>query len=263
MRSAVLSIAPLVLGLVIAGCGDTRDTADGSIPLAMDAGSVPRDASRPDGASASADGALPDRDAGGAPGDDAGPPTPALDFCQLGCTTEADCTTASPAFDMDNYRCAGGLCEYTGCVDDAECQATFSSVDYVCRDPGTGLRSCLEGCAVSADCGSASPAFDADNYACDSGTCRYLGCNTDAECQGTFSADYGCIAAEPPPTPLPIPVAARNCLQRCATASDCASDSGAFGADNYECADGACRYRGCNSDSECATSLSSAAYVCR
>ena len=258
MRATLLSLT-----LLLAGCGDTRGATDGAVPPGMDAGS--RDGAVPPGVDAgSRDGAVPPgTDAGGGGGVDSGPPAPSVAFCVLGCAVEADCTTASPAFDADNYVCEGDTCRYTGCVDDAECRATFGSTDYVCRDPGTGVRSCLEACGGSADCGSATPAFDADNYTCDGGSCRYLGCNDDAECEATFGGAYGCIEADPPPTPLPIPTARRNCVRRCASADDCATDSGAFGADNYVCEGGGCSYVGCNDDAECRASLSSSSYVCR
>ena len=258
MRNLLLSL------LLLAGCGDTRDTLDGGVPPGMDAGPGVLDGGvvpGTDGARPGEDGGGPGNDGGG--GADSGPPVPTVSFCVLGCAVGSDCTTASPAFDADNYRCEGGQCRYTGCVDDAECQATFGATRWICRDPGTGVRSCVEGCASGADCGSGTSAFDVDNYACEGGICRYRGCNTDGECESTFGAAYGCIDAEPPPTPLPIPTAARNCIRRCASVDDCATDSGAFGADNYVCEGGACRYRGCNDDGECMTSLSSSAYVCR
>lgn len=246
----------LVLGLV--ACSGGRRPTDGGASRFDSAVAVP------DGGGA-ADGASPTTDGGGARdgGSDAGgtgAPTP---ICVLGCATDADCTTPSVAFDEDNYRCEFGWCRYTGCVDDAECRTAFVNPEYVCRDPGTGVRSCLEGCAAASDCGTATPAFDADNYRCGSGTCVYEGCNTDAECEGTFGAAYGCFDVEPPTTPLPIPTAARNCVRRCSISTDCATDSGAFDADNYECVSGSCRYRGCNGDVECQTSLSSSSYVCR
>ena len=250
--------------LLISGCGDSRDAADGSVP-GMDGGVPPGsdgggvDASGTD-SGAPPDGDLPGSDAGGT---DGGGPGPSLALCVLGCGVDADCTTSSPAFDADNYRCDAGACVYTGCNTDAECRTTFSNPDYVCRDPGTGLASCLESCATSADCGSGTPAFDADNYRCDGGVCIYTGCNTDAECESTFIGGYGCFDVEPPATPLPLPTATRNCVRRCATADDCATDSGAFGADNYRCEAAACRWEGCNDDAECRTSLSSSAYVCR
>ncbi len=252
--------ALLLACLAMVGCGDTRGPSDGSILVTMDAGGPATDSGRVavDGGPDAGPGASPDA------GLDAGPPPgPEFALCRLGCATSADCTTPSPAFDADNYRCESGSCRYTGCVDDAECAATFASADYACHDLGTGSRACLERCTTSADCGSAPGAFDADNYRCESGACRYQGCNTDAECETTFGSAYGCLAVEPPPIPIPVPVAARNCVRRCATASDCATDTGAFDADNFECAGGACRYQGCNADAECQTSLRNSAYVCR
>ncbi|MEQ8456321.1 MAG: hypothetical protein RLO52_15750 [Sandaracinaceae bacterium] len=248
----------LVFGacLLCACGGDSRPGGDGAA-ASMDSG-VGRDGAPPplpDGAPA------PD---GSRPGDDAGPPPPELRFCQLGCASVADCATASPAFDADNYACEGGACRYTGCVDDGECRATFMDDRYVCRDPGTGTRSCVQGCASAADCGTGTPAFDADNYACEGGLCFYTGCRTDAECEATFmSSAYGCFAVEPPATPLPVPTAERNCVRRCASPPDCDSGSPAFDADNYACEGGSCRYLGCNGDGECAASLMRSDAVCR
>lgn len=246
----------VALGALALACGDSR-TGGGD-------GSVARDDAGARDGSTSVD--------GGAPGDagavsDAARPSdgggPALSFCQLGCTTGADCSTPSAAFDEDNYRCEVGVCRYTGCNDDDECRATFASERYVCRDPGTGLRSCLLGCTSAADCSTGTAAFDADNYRCTDGVCIYEGCNEDVECTATFGAGYGCRDAEPPSTPLPLPAARRNCVRLCAAASDCATDSGAFSADNYACRAGACVWLGCGSDVECRATLSSDAYVCR
>jgi hypothetical protein len=51
----------------------------------------------------------------------------------------------------------------------------------------------VHGCQTAADCKTDSGAYDADNYACDSGKCRYLGCANDAECATTFgSPSYVC-----------------------------------------------------------------------
>jgi len=258
--------ATLLIALLLAGCADTRDAADAGARPSMDAGTVPPPGTDGGAPPPGTDGGAPPpgTDAGDPPpGTDAGPPAPSITFCVLGCAVDADCTTASPAFDADNYRCDDGRCEYTGCVDDAECRATFSNTSYVCRDPGTGVRTCQQSCDAAADCGSGTPAFDANNYACEGGLCRYVGCRDDAECESSFGAGYGCFDRDPPPTPLPLPVATANCVRRCAGAADCATDSGAFGADNYACDAGACVYRGCNDDAECRTSLSSASYVCR
>lgn len=247
-----------LLLFIFVGCEDSRDPVDGSRP-GIDSGSPGSDGGGTDGSRPGPDGASGD-DGGVSDGGGSGSSTP---ICVLGCTSTSDCVTPSPAFDLDNYRCEDGWCHYTGCVDDDECRTTFGNPDYVCRDPGTGQRSCLEACASAADCGSGTAAFDGDNYRCDSGLCLYEGCNTDAECESTFGAAFGCFDIEPPSTPLPIPTADANCVRRCLSPADCTTDSGAYDFDNYSCESGACRYQGCNDDGECQTSLSSSSYVCR
>jgi hypothetical protein len=212
-----------------------------------------------DGAVPGSDGSVPGTDSGGGSAD-AGPP---LAFCQIGCTAAADCTSGSAAFDADNYRCEAGVCRYTGCNSDAECEASFSSTAYTCATIEGGQRTCVMRCSVAADCGS-SGAFDGDNYRCDVGHCVYTGCNTDAECQASFSSiAYVCRDVLPPDTGLPLPTARRNCVLGCATMADCSTASAAFDADNYRCEAGACRYEGCNDDAECASSFMSSRYVCR
>lgn len=65
---------------------------------------------------------------------DTGLPLPTAERnCVLGCATASDCSTASAAFDADNYACVETACVYRGCNDDAECAASFSSSAYVCR----------------------------------------------------------------------------------------------------------------------------------
>lgn len=44
-------------------------------------------------------------------------------FCVEPCSAPGDCGTGQPAFDADNYACNEGICEYTGCNSDAECQS--------------------------------------------------------------------------------------------------------------------------------------------
>jgi hypothetical protein len=200
-----------------------------------------------------------DADTDASPDGDSGP---RIRFCQLTCARPADCVTSSPAFDADNYSCEVGVCTYQGCNDDEECAASFLSDAYVCRDSG-GARTCLQSCAASSECG-ASAAFDADNYSCEAGVCRYRGCNDDAECRASFASDaYVCREVDPPETGLPLPEASRNCVLGCESAADCVTASAAFDADNYACESGACRYQGCNDDDECAASFASDAYRCR
>lgn len=250
--------------LSLAGCDDRRGARDGG--PSVDAATIDRDAAMArDASTVERDATTIDRDAMAIErdgGHDAGSVTP-LAVCQLGCSVTSDCSTPSAAFDEDNYRCEGGVCRYIGCVSDAECRSTFASDRYVCRDPGTGVRSCVIGCTVASDCTTGSAAFDADNYRCSSGACVYEGCLNDAECTSSFGAGYGCREVEPPSTPVPIPVARRNCVRLCTTATDCSTGSPAFDGDNYECRSGACVYTGCRDDAECRSSLSSDAYVCR
>jgi hypothetical protein len=48
-------------------------------------------------------------------------------------------------------------------------------------------------CAVAADCGSSSVLSDEDNYACEAGLCKYLGCISDSErTSALMSPNYVC-----------------------------------------------------------------------
>jgi hypothetical protein len=124
------------------------------------------------------------------------------------------------------------------------------------------LMSCFPTCTTPADCSrTTSGAFTASHFLCD-GVCRYQGCNTDQECQDSFASTghtYRCVLA--------ACATVRFCQQACASAGECAAETiagGAYGADNYACDDGLCRYTGCTSASECQTSLGASGhtYVC-
>lgn len=254
MRAA----SALALALLVAvGCDDTRASVDGG--PRPDGSVAPPDGSvtRPDGSTGSDGGGSTD----GGSGSDAGG-GPAIAVCQPGCAVLDDCVTASPAFDADNYRCDSGVCRYSGCVSDDECRGVFGA-SYGCRDTGGGIPTCVQVCASGTDCGQGTPAFDTDNYTCVATSCRYTGCHDDTECEATFGAGYGCFDVRPPDVGVPIPTAARNCVRRCGAPSDCASDSGAFDAPNWECSAGACRYRGCGTDAQCQATFASSTYVCR
>jgi hypothetical protein len=118
----------------------------------------------------------------------------------------------------------------------------------VCAVDGlTGMSACVKGCSAPADCSLASPAYDADNWRCEGGGCRYTGCNNDAECAGSFpNMNMACAA---------IPSGIRVCLSRCTTAADCAMSLPAYDADNYRCDNGVCAYLGCHDDAECDASI--------
>ena len=247
---AVSVLALLTLACASAGCDDTRELIDSGAPRPDGSVARPDGGPRPDGSSPSDGGSSPD-----------GGSVPGIAVCQPGCTVLDDCVTGSPAFDADNYSCETGLCRYTGCVSDDECRGVFGS-SYACRDAGSGIPTCLQACAAVADCGAGSPAFDMDNYRCESTVCVYEGCRDDAECEGTYGTAYGCFDVRPPDVGLPIPTAARNCVKRCAGPADCAIDSGAFDASSWECVGGGCRYLGCGDDAQCRTTFGDT-YVCR
>jgi hypothetical protein len=107
-----------------------------------------------------------------------------IQTCWMTCDVAADCVyvTGNALFDVDNYACTDGMCNWTGCNSNAEC-ASGSPTSPVCAmGPHWTAPSCVGACDVPADCALDAPAFDADNYACDDGACIYEGCNTTAEC---------------------------------------------------------------------------------
>jgi hypothetical protein len=61
-------------------------------------------------------------------GDGSNPPQ-----CLEPCTTADDCALGVPAYDASHYACDQGVCRYTGCVSDAECDAVTAGT--VCHQP--------------------------------------------------------------------------------------------------------------------------------
>ncbi len=56
--------------------------------------------------------------------------------CQHTCATSADCAPGGTGiFGTDDWSCLAGLCQWDGCMSDAECQSTYMSTAYVCRKP--------------------------------------------------------------------------------------------------------------------------------
>jgi len=118
-----------------------------------------------------------------------------FDTCLQKCGAPADCATASAAYDADNYRCTGGLCEYIGCNSDQECTTSFGS-GYGCHAiAGLAYPVCQARCTTAGDCAIANGGtlYDADNYACDGGYCRWTGCNSTSECTDSLmNSGYEC-----------------------------------------------------------------------
>ncbi|HEX6767349.1 MAG TPA: hypothetical protein VF103_17745 [Polyangiaceae bacterium] len=110
--------------------------------------------------------------------------------CIPGCSVSADCSLGIPAYDADNYTCDNGGCIYRGCNNDMECDALIAG--RVCRRDASGYGSCWEPCLSASDCILNGAAYDEDNFTCTGGLCTYVGCHSDAECNGTGPAVYVC-----------------------------------------------------------------------
>jgi hypothetical protein len=116
--------------------------------------------------------------------------------CLAACAGKADCPhpsrVDSPLYGADNYECKNGVCSYIGCHSDAECQAGIpgTALTWVCSSALHGFPICSTPCDTAADCTylAGNPIFDVDNYACDQGICRHLGCQSDAECAQAYAA---------------------------------------------------------------------------
>jgi hypothetical protein len=107
---------------------------------------------------------------------------------------------------------------------------------------------CTRTCLQPSDCSFGVPGSqgDADNHECVDGLCRWLGCHTDDECVVSYNRpDMICEAGSGGQLSY--------CRVACTTASDCPFDfaNGVTDADNYQCVDGVCRWRGCLSTDEC------------
>ncbi len=126
-------------------------------------------------------------------------------------------------------------------------------------DAAPALPVCVPTCVTAADCatGPVGSIVDANNYACDGGQCRWLGCLSTAECVATYGTQaWTCEAAFGTTVP--------TCWPTCATVSQCANpNSPILGADNYACDGGKCRWTGCNDTAECTAANMSSAWTCR
>lgn len=230
MRVSGLSLAmSLAICAALLACGpDSNAGADGS-PNGSDGQTGQTDGQPGSDGMTPTDGMMPTPDAA--------VPQPA--YCQIRCDTPSDCATPSAPYDEDNYECNGNACVYTGCNGDAECQALGN---YVCRTSGgSSIPFCLLACSVPADCATASPAYDEDNYDCQSGVCEYTGCIDDAECMTLGNYRCRTVAGGTVAT----------CQLACAGVADCDLGSAPFDTDNYTCEDSVCVYQGCNDNAEC------------
>lgn len=107
----------------------------------------------------------------------------AVPTCYPACDDVGQCVLATPIYDADNWECSAGRCAWLGCTDDAECQATYQNPSYACVEIGGPTPTCLATCDVADDCIQPSPLYDGENWTCDAGVCRWIGCLDDGECQ--------------------------------------------------------------------------------
>ena len=118
--------------------------------------------------------------------------------CTPTCSTAADCDlygqgSTGYAYDLDNYKCESGLCVFTGCNSDAECEATMSSSDYKCLPQeytGKTLKICNLPCKSAADC--ANSVYPEEFYECRNSLCIAKSCESDEWCKKYMTDDYVC-----------------------------------------------------------------------
>jgi len=119
---------------------------------------------------------------------------------------------------------------------------------------------CRQQCESASDCvgWAAGPITSVDNYACEAGTCLYLGCTSDSQCAALYATpDFVChLGAGANGTGV--------CVRSCDQVSDCVEDGAAttHDEDNYLCHDQRCVYQGCQDDAECREALGTDATQC-
>lgn len=103
------------------------------------------------------------------------------------------------------------------------------------------IRSCKTPCSTTADCEAVTLAPGANDHVCTNGGCQPTGCVSDAACEA-YLTGYVCRA---------MGAGVPTCTPACTVAADCSLGAPPYLAENYECVDGGCLYRGCNTDMEC------------
>lgn len=100
------------------------------------------------------------------------------------------------------------------------------------------IGQCVDDCQQPSDCAIMDPAFNADNWECVEGACKWLGCSGNNECNPGF------VCHDPG-------IGIASCVADCGAPSDCSQNFGPFITSNYACDAGACVYLGCMDDGEC------------
>jgi hypothetical protein len=231
-RAVMVVMAAVVLAAAACGGGGGNGDDDGS-------------SDGDGGGGGNGDGGGGNGDGGGGGADAAAP----LPVCVPSCSVAADCASgpAGSIIDANNYACDAGVCRWLGCLSTAECVATYGTQAWTCEAAfGAAVPTCWPTCTSASQCANPnSPLLGADNYACDGGKCRWLGCNDTAECtQANMSSAWTCRETGGAGT-------MRGCFQTCNAPGDCATASAPYDADNYDCVGGVCQWTGCNTSGEC------------
>ena len=183
---------------------------------------------------------------------------PPMPTCTVTCSSDEECTIlGNPTmgiYDEDNWSCVDGACRWTGCHDNAECAAepSLEGKEYRCIESNCGMRLCLTKCAEVVDClpsTYAGTAFDDNNYACEGGLCRYLGCMSDEECTDSYK-----VAGEPRTWEcVEGNEGVGVCMASCFSPIDCvpAGSNEILDSNNWACQESHCVYKGCQSTDEC------------
>jgi hypothetical protein len=126
----------------------------------------------------------------------AGAPAPS---CVPACQRPADCVprgNTNPLSDERHFACTAGACVWRGCASAADCSAALHTAKVACEAlPGAPAPTCVPTCTVPSDCVMAGRGAlgDASHFACQAGTCQWLGCKSTAECvQALQSSKYVC-----------------------------------------------------------------------
>ena len=114
--------------------------------------------------------------------------------CTPTCSNAADCNlygegSTQYAYDLDNNKCENGFCVYTGCLSDAECEASTYSDLYKCLPQeysGKTLKICTVGCQTAADCPNSGL------YECRDSVCVMKRCESDEWCR-EYNENYSCL----------------------------------------------------------------------
>ena len=137
-----------------------------------------------------------------------------------------------------------------GSGDTATSGASTGSMTGAATDTGGAAGGyCIPNCQTAADCATGQPGtfLDEDNYACENGLCRYLGCLDSSECPqigGGFT--YTCAAPAPGKTPA--------CVLGCTAPTDCVLDP-MDSPDKFDCVNGGCFTKPCTEADVCAADM--------